>query len=235
MEAKRINKRIIVAEFDGNPRTTVIVIYAPTNCAEVGEVEEFYEALKDTLQDVPAHNFVAVLGDFNARLGPEAARYTYHNDTNRNGTYLAELLSEFGLIAANTLFQKRRGKLWTFRDRATDSLRQLDYILVRRKWRNSIHNAEAYNILCTVGSDHRLVCAKIKLSLRTAKQTSKIKYDWQRFSTSPEIQQQYTIAVKNRYQVLEADDNGTRYEKFVEANMQAMEECVPKKPKRKSA
>ena len=45
----------MTAEFDGNPKTTVIVVYAPTNCADEVEVEEFYNDLRGTLQDVPAH------------------------------------------------------------------------------------------------------------------------------------------------------------------------------------
>ena len=108
----------MTAEFDGNPKTTVIVVYAPTNCADEVEVEEFYNDLRDTLQDVPAHNFLACIGDFNARLGPDEVPFTYHDVTNRNGKYLA--------------VKKRPGKLWTFMG-STGSLRQLDYILVSRK------------------------------------------------------------------------------------------------------
>lgn len=234
LDVKRISARVLRADFDGNPRTTVLVAYSPTNCAEESDVEEFYRTLRNTLQDIPAHNFLNVLADFNARIGPEVAPHTYHDLTNRNGEYLADLLMEFGLIPANAMFQKRPGKLWTFKDRATDSPRQLDYILVRRKWRNSLLNAEAYNSFCSVGSDHRVVCAKLRLSLRTAKHARKVRYDWRRFAASPEIQQQYTVAVRNRFQVLETDDNGARYSNFVEANTQAMEECVPLKPKRKS-
>ena len=190
LDAKRINNRILRVEFDGNTRTTVIVIYAPTNCAEVSDVEEFYNSLRSTLQDIPAHNFLTILGDFNARIGPEVAPHTYHDATNRNGEYLADLLQEFGLLAANAQFRKRPGKLWTFKDRATDSLRQLDYILICKKWRNSLMNVEAYNSFCTVGSDHRVVCAKIRLSLRTAKHAKKVRYDWKQFSTSNQIQEE---------------------------------------------
>ena len=110
LKAKRISKRIMTAEFDGNPKTTVIVVYAPTNCADEVEVEEFYNDLRDTLQDVPAHNFLACIGDFNARLGPDEVPFTYHDVTNRNGKYLVELLSEYSLIAANTQFKKQPGK-----------------------------------------------------------------------------------------------------------------------------
>ncbi|XP_062599773.1 craniofacial development protein 2-like [Saccostrea cucullata] len=159
--------RILVAEFDGNPLTTILVIYAPTNYAEESVIEEFYTELRNVLQDVPAHNFLALMGDFNARLGPEHVPHPFHELTNRSGNYLAEILVEFGLLAVNTQFKKRPGKLWTFKCRASNTLRQLDYILVRQKWRNSVHNAEAYNSFSTVKSDHRIVSAKIKLSLRT--------------------------------------------------------------------
>lgn len=142
LKATKVHPRVLVAEFDGNPKCTVIVVYSPTNSAPEEAVEEFYNILRSILQNVPDHNFVAVLGDFNARLETEHARYTYHESTNRNGTHLAELLIQtVGLLAASTKFQRRKGKLWTFRDNVTNSCRQLDYILVRKKWGNSVKNA----------------------------------------------------------------------------------------------
>lgn len=58
-----------------------------------------------------------------------------------------------------------------------------------------------------------------------------MKYDWKQFSTDPHLQWKYTVAVKNRYHVLSDEGNGVKYEKFVKANRQAMEECLPKKTK----
>ena len=234
LKVRSINERILIAEFDGNPKTTVIVVYSPTNCADEAEVEKFYDALRNTINDVPAHNFLVVMGDYNARLGLEDVPFPYHDKTNRNGGFLKELMVECGLLAANTLFQKRPGKLWTHKNKGSGRTTQLDYILVRKKWRNSVHNAEAYSSFSTVGSDHRVVTAELQLSLRTAKHARKIRYDWQRFSASPEIQENYTVAVKNRFQVLEEDNNEERYEKFVTANKEATEEWVPKKPKTKA-
>ena len=46
------------------------------------EVEKFLEDLETAVRDVPEHNFMAILRDFNARLGPDS--------TNRNGAYLME-------------------------------------------------------------------------------------------------------------------------------------------------
>ena len=43
---------------------------------------------------------------------------------------------------------------------------QIDFIMIRRKWRNSLKNCETYSSFSRIGSDHRIITAKIKLSLR---------------------------------------------------------------------
>ena len=172
-DIRSFSLRVLVANFAGSPATTTTVAYSPTNVSDINEIENFYEHLRAAIRSTPSHNFLTTLGDFNARLGSEEVRFPFHDTTNRNGEFLAELLAEHDLLAANTNFNKRMGKRWTFCDRGTQTKRQLDYILVRRKWRNSILNAEAYNSLEALGSDHRLVTAKIRLSLRVPKQKSK--------------------------------------------------------------
>ena len=92
-------------------------VYCLTNVAHhVAEVKEFYSSLRSAIQQIPAHNFLVNLGDFNTRLGPENAPFTFHSSPNTNGEHLAALLVEPGLLAANTLFKTRLGKRWTFRD-----------------------------------------------------------------------------------------------------------------------
>ena len=86
-------------------------------------------------------------------------------------TLPTEMVDVFGtqLEATNPRFQKRPGKLWTFLSDAVLTKTQLDYVLVRKKWRNSVKNTEPYNFFSSLGSDHRVVVSDIKLSLRTAK------------------------------------------------------------------
>ena len=43
---------------------------------------------------------------------------------------------------------------------------QIDYIIIRKKWTNSLLNAEPYNSFSSIGSDHRIMSARIRLSLR---------------------------------------------------------------------
>uniref|UniRef100_A0A8C5B1I1 Endonuclease/exonuclease/phosphatase domain-containing protein n=1 Tax=Gadus morhua TaxID=8049 RepID=A0A8C5B1I1_GADMO len=221
-------ERILIAEFSSNPLTTVIVVYSPTNVAPTEEAEKFFEDLATAVRGFPAHNFLAILGDFNARLGPEDTPFPYHDSTNRNGAYLTALLMEHELLAANTLFQKRQGKRWTFQDRATRMVRQLDYILVRRKWRNSILNAEPYSSFSSVGSDHPVVSMRVRLSLRVPKPSPKIRHDWKAFANDPGLQTRYTKEVRNRFQQLDKGaEPSSEYMRFVAANEEATRMCVP--------
>ena len=71
--------RILMAEFAGNPVTTVLVVYSPTNVAPPEEVKKFYEDIDTAIRDTPAHNFLAILGDFNARIGPEDVPFPFHD------------------------------------------------------------------------------------------------------------------------------------------------------------
>lgn len=195
--------RILNAEFSGNPITTVIVVYSPTNVAPSEEVEKFYEDLTTAVRDVPAHNFLAILGDFNAKIGTDDAPFPFYDSTNHNGTYLTALPMEHDLLAANTMFQKRTDKRWTFQDRASGMLLQLDYILVRKTWRNSILNAEPYSTFSSVGSDHRVVSMRVRLSLRVPKPSARIWYDWKALSVDHGLQTRYTEEVRRHFQLLD--------------------------------
>ena len=88
---------------------------------------------------------------------------------------------------------------------------QIDFILVNRKWRNSVHNVEAYNSFSSLGGDHRLVTATIHLSLRKSKAVPRKKqYDWSLLQDK-ELQQKYTLIVKNRFSALRNVDDDASY------------------------
>ena len=158
--------RNLIVNFTGNPKTSVIVTYSPSNEYPGDEIEKYYTDLRGCIKSIPAHNFLLILGDFNASFGKEDARHTMHQNTNRNGKLLLDLIMEKNLVVTNTYFQKRVGKLWTFMD-PDGNKAQIDYIIVRRKWINSVQNCEAYSTFANVGSDHRIISANIQLSLKS--------------------------------------------------------------------
>ena len=73
-KAKSSLDRILIANFQVNTATTVIVNYCPTNVTNVTEeeiIEGHHENLRKAVDSIPAHNVQTVVGDFNARLGPK--------------------------------------------------------------------------------------------------------------------------------------------------------------------
>ena len=52
---ERIQSRIIVARFNGNPGTTVISSNSPTNASDEAELDTFYNELSSFVQTVSKH------------------------------------------------------------------------------------------------------------------------------------------------------------------------------------
>ena len=85
--------RILISTFQGNPSTTIIVINSPTNSSEDNVIDKFYEELRGAIESIPQHIVLVIIGNFNARIGKEDA-FTYHRDTNRNGSLLLDIVNE---------------------------------------------------------------------------------------------------------------------------------------------
>ena len=237
LKIEKISSRILVAEFNSNPINTFIACYSPTNCSEESEVDLFYTELKSVVENIPAHNFVTIAGDFNAKIGSPDALFSFNSSTNRNGEKLLDFVDEFQLSITNTKFMKPSRKLWTHESPKGD-LSQIDYILVRKKWSNSIKDCQAFSTFATVGSDHRIVSATVRLSLRVSKRPKPkpIKnIDWQQVVFDKSLTSQYTIAVKNKFDSLATPEDSIEsvYTNLISSVEEVALETLPKKPKRK--
>ena len=108
---EKINDRIIVAHFNGNPKCTVVVVYSPTN---VSKKED---------------NITLLLGDLNAQI---SGQWSFHPTSNMNGNKLDELMEEHRLWNGSTSFQKIEGKLWTHLS-PKNRRSKIDHVMVSRK------------------------------------------------------------------------------------------------------
>ena len=230
---ERIKPMMIAATLNGNPRATIISCYSPINVSEETELVTFYDELSSLVRSV-----LVIGGDMNAQIGKNRNNgYSLHNTSNRNGQHLKESMMENRLTCLNTNYQKREGKLWTY-TYAYNSKAQIDYVLINKKWKNSAMNCEAYSSFESVSSDHRIVTAKIRLSLRknaTRIATTK-HYDWVLLNNR-DIRDKYVLELRNRFETLqEQTEKGTpndEYENFVNAHLEAAEKCIPTKPRTK--
>ena len=175
-----------------------------------------------------------ILGDMYAEISSAHAKHALNKKTNENGKRLIELTCEKSLMLANTMFHKRTGKCWTFEDPKGN--RSLLDLLVNNKWKNSIINTEVYSSFSSVGSDHRVVTAEVKLSLRASKPPSKKKrYDWKLLRYDQELQDSFRLELRNKFNELyQEDDTPTaQYEALINANEHAASSTLPQVKKGK--
>ena len=141
------------------------------------------------------------------------------------------------LTCFNTNYQKSEGKLWTH-TYVKNSKAKIDYVLINKKWKNSAMNCETYFSFEGVSSDHRIVTAKIRLSLRkNAKWTVTTKhYDWA-ILNNRDIRDKHVLELRNRFETLQENTEKStpndEYENFVNAHLEAAGECIPTKLKTK--
>ena len=62
---EKIQPRMMVATFNGNPRATIVSCYSPTNVSEENERVTFYDELSSLVRSIPKHMLV-IGGDLNA-------------------------------------------------------------------------------------------------------------------------------------------------------------------------
>ena len=216
---------MMVATFNGNPRATIVSCYSPTNVSEENEIVTFYDELSSLVRSIPKHNMLVIGGDMNAQIGKNRNnKYSLHNTSNRNGQHLTDFMIENRLACLNTNYQKREGKLWTY-TYANNTKAQIDYVLINKKWKNSALNCEAYSSFEGVSTDHRIVTAKIRLSLRkNDKRTATTKhYDWALLNNK-DVRDKYVLELRNRFETLQEKTE----KKYTKRRIRKFRQCTPR-------
>ena len=134
---------MLSVRLQGKPfNITVVQVYAPTSNAEEAEVEWFYEDLQDLLELTPKKDVLFIIGDWNAKVGrqeiPGVTGKFGLGVQNKTGQRLTEFCQENALVIANTLFQKHKGRLYTWTSPDGQYRNQIDYILCNQRWRSPI-------------------------------------------------------------------------------------------------
>ena len=101
---------------------------------------------------------------------------------------------------ANTLFQKRKRRLYTWTSPDGQHQNQIDCILCSQRWRCSRQSAKT-RPGADCGSDHELLIAKFRLKLNKIGKTARpFRYDLN------QIPYDYTVEVRNRFKGLDLID-----------------------------
>ena len=190
---------------------SVVVAYARTDGAEDNEKDKFYGALSDTFDELPRHDLKLLLGDFNAKItsdryGCESANggKSLHITSNDNGIRFVDFCAANELSIGGALFPHKD----IHKGINGRTVNQIDHICISRRFRRSL----IYVKVCRgadIGSDHYLVRELLRIKLQSvakinAKMNHVLAIDRLRDLTKVA---EYNIALKNRFEVLDTDDN----------------------------
>ena len=174
------------------------------------------------MHDILAHSLLIVAGDFNARIGRDShhrspgiiGRYAFHDHTNEIERGMRDACKSLSLHPAQHVSPATTKALDV--DKHWRGKRaQLDHILSRSKWVNSIRNCRAY-FSVELDSDHRIVTATMQVSLRSTKPKSNHgPLDWNALKESIILQKRYSVATKYQFDLLyDASEACTAQEKY---------------------
>lgn len=170
-----VSPRLLILKISAKPMDIVVIAaYAPTEDAEAVIKDEFYNQLDSVMSRVKNAEFLLMGGDFNARLGPglNAERSCVGKYgigiRNDNGYRLMDFLQSNKLFAANTNFRHKSRHLATWKSPDGKTFNQIDYILIKSRWRTSVYDARSYWGSCW-SSDHAVLCARLRLRFSTQK------------------------------------------------------------------
>jgi len=122
-----------------------------------------------------------IMGDWNSVVGDESYRNTVGPHGLGRKNHRCQMLINFcernGLNIPNTWFRKPKRRLYTWKAPGDWSRYQLDYILVRHRFRNSVKDVQTLSVE-DVDFDHNLFVAKICTRLKKIIQFQKRRPRW---------------------------------------------------------
>jgi len=239
-----ISDRVILVKLEAKPfNLNIVQVYTPTSDSTEEEIDDFYEHIESALQQCKSQENTIILGDFNAKVGEGRQENVVgpHGLGTRNerGDRLVEWAKRNDFVIANTWFKLPNRRRWTWRSPGNNIRNQIDYILIKERYRNALKACKAYPG-ADCGSDHNPVIAKMELKLRKLKKSQQNKkLDLQLLKTDVDMKRKYTIEVKNQFEILSEEtdseeDANKEWNIWKESLTAAAEKVVPAVKKKKN-
>lgn len=217
MSWKPVSERIITARlYSKYIKATIVQAYAPQNGSTSEEKDQFYEQLQSVLKDIPKHDMVIALGDFNAKIGEQmrgeegiVGKHVLKGDRTDNGARFVSACEVNNMAIVSTMFPHKdiHKQTWISPDGRTKN--QIDHITINGAYRRSVADVRVYRG-ADVESDHNLLVGTIKLRLASVKKQEgkSRKYDLQKLQQK-ETKQKFTVELRNRFSCLTEEDAET--------------------------
>ena len=229
-----VSSRNIMLKIKAKPFDIAIIqTYAPTSSYSDEEIEVHYEEINKMIKEVKSTDVLLVLGDFNAKIGCGSYQDLVGNyglgERNSRGDRLLQFCIEHNFVVTNTTFKHPKRLLYTWKSPGDVTRNQIDYLLIRKRHRNSIKQCKTYPG-ADIGSDHNPLIARMNVKLKRASPRNNNKtahIDWIKLS-NPEIKEKYLVEVKNKFECLslECDEQSEEPTLVVEKKWKCLKESI---------
>ncbi|GFO20367.1 endonuclease-reverse transcriptase [Plakobranchus ocellatus] len=140
LRCRPISSRIMTIRLKAAPlNITIIQAYALTIDHEDEEVEDFYNEIQKTLNELPKKDIILVQGDWNAKIGEDAQEdwegtcgQHCNQATNDRGLKLLEFA--IYTMIMNTFGPHKPSRRWTWHSPGGEYHNQIDYIMIKRRF-----------------------------------------------------------------------------------------------------
>jgi hypothetical protein len=162
--------RLLLVRVKAEPVDMVIIqIYMPTTENDDEKIDKMYDQLEELIDKQKGTDSVIIMGDWNAvvgeeRDGKEVGEFGLGKRNDR-GEQLVDFCRRYKMMTANTWFKQEKRRRYTWKKPGDSGRYQIDYLLVRQRYRNSVKNARTYPG-ADADSDHNLVAMKMELKLK---------------------------------------------------------------------
>ncbi|XP_043062760.1 craniofacial development protein 2-like [Drosophila yakuba] len=131
---------------------------------------------RSTLNKLRQGDINILMGDFNAKIGPNntglrSVMGQYGTGTrNDNGERLVELCQLFQLVIGGTIFPHKDVHKYSWTSPSGNTHNQIDHICISRKWRHSLLDVRNKRG-AAIDSDHELVIGELSITFNTVERT----------------------------------------------------------------
>ena len=173
VEVEQYSDRVLMVKLQAEPVDIVLVqVYMPTSEHDDEEIETMYEQLDGIIGKQKGTEYVVIMGDLNAVVGEGRDEIAVGKfglgKRNARGERLVEFCKTNKLMITNTWFEQAKRRRYTWKMPGDIGRYQIDYIMVRQRYRNSVKSSWSYPG-ADVNSDHNLVAMRINIKLKKVK------------------------------------------------------------------
>lgn len=179
LEIQYCSDRLMMVKIKAEPVNVIIIqVYMPTSDHEDDEIEEMYDRIEELMDKLKGTESVIVMGDWNGVVGEgresrEVGPFGLGKRNDR-GQKLVEFCKRRKMIVSNTWFDQPKRRRYTWKAPGETGRYQLDYLLVKQRYRNSVKSCKSYPG-ADCDSDHNLVMAKMRVTLKKIQRHSRQK------------------------------------------------------------